>query len=176
MKNKFYLNDLLDGAFFDTAALVDFEEDEKGFYTTDEKHAEWFKRYANGYKIADELGLELEDYEDYAELSDLENRELDETDKIILNMVANFLIDNDIEILDEDFYEYTGEENTEDKDFSISLNKLFVELDYIVFEKILNPYIHKYVGYFYIKDNKLGVAIRLNSEEEFDDYDYISLQ
>ena len=175
MKNKFYLNDLLDGAFFDTAALVDFEKDEKGFYTTDEKQADLFKRYANGYKIADELGIELDDYEDYAELSDLENRELDEADKRILNLIAYFLIDNNIEILDEDFYEYI-EEDVEDKDFSMSLNQLFIELDYIVFEKILNPYIHQYVGYFYIKDNKLGVAIRLHSEEEFNDYDYISLQ
>lgn len=77
MENKFYLNDLLNGAFFDTAALVYFEEDERGFYTTDEKHAEWFKRYANGYKIADELGIEFEDYEDYADLSDLEGHEID---------------------------------------------------------------------------------------------------
>ena len=106
MENKFYLNDLLDGAFFDTAALVYFEEDEKGFYTTDEKHADWFKRYANGYKIADELGLELEDYEDYVRLSDLENRKLDEAEKRILNMIKYFLIDNDIEIFDDEGYEY----------------------------------------------------------------------
>lgn len=83
MENKFYLNDLLDGAYFDTATLVNFEEDEKGFYTADEQDAEWFKRYANGYKIADELGLELEDYEDYVRLSDLENRKLDEEEKRI---------------------------------------------------------------------------------------------
>lgn len=176
MKNKFYLNDLLNGAYFDTAALVDFEEDEKGFYTTDEKHAKWFKRYANGYKIADELGIELEDYEDYVELSDLENRELDEADKRILSLVAYFLIDNDIETLEEDWYEYLEAAAIERNNFDIRMNQIYVELDYIVFEKVLNPYIHKYVGYFYIKDNKLGVAIRLKSEEEFDDYDYISLQ
>lgn len=174
MKNKFYLNDLLNGAFFDTAALVDFEKDEKGFYTTDEKHADWFKRYANGYKIADELGLELDDYEEYVRLSDIESHELDETDKIIINLIKHLLIDNDIEILNDYGYEYFESVNIEEKDFSIRLNQLYVELEYIVDEKVFNPYIHQYIDYFYVKDNKLGVAIRLQSEEEFNDY--ISLQ
>lgn len=176
MKNKFYLNDLLNGAFFDTAALVDFEEDEKGFYTTDEKHADWFKRYANGYKIADELGLGLEDYKDYVRLSDLESRELDEADKRILSLVAYFLIDNDIEILDDYGYEYLEAAAIERTGFDMRLHQLYVELESIVYKKIFNPYIHQYIGYFYIKDNKLNVAIRLKSEEEFDDYDYINLQ
>ena len=175
MENKFYLNDLLDGAFFDTAALVDFEKDEKGFYTTDEKHAEWFKRYANGYKIADELGMELEDYEDYAELSDTENRdELDETDKRILSLVSYFLIDNDIEILDDEGYEYIEAAAIERNNSDIRLHELYIELENIVNEKIFNPYIHEYIDYFYVKDNKLCVAIRLHSEEKFNDH--ISLQ
>lgn len=174
MKNKFYLNDLLDGAFFDTAELVGVNEDEKGFYTTDEKHADWFKRYANGYKIADELGLELDDYEEYVRLSDLENRELDETEKRILNMIKYLLIDNDIEIFDNEGYEYFESVDIEEKDFSMKLHQLFIELEYIVDKKVFNPYIHQYIDYFYVKDNKLGVAIRLQSEEEFNDY--ISLQ
>lgn len=175
MENKFYLNDLLDGAFFDTAALVDFEEDEKGFYTTDEKHAEWFKRYANGYKIADELGIELEDYEDYAELSDIENREeLDETDKRILSLVAYFMIDNDIEILDDYGYEYFAAAAIERNNFDIRLHQLYVELESIVNEKIFNPYIHEYISLFYIEDNKLKVAMKLKGGKEFSQY--ISLQ
>ena len=176
MKTKFYLNDLLDGAFFDIVDLVGVNEDEKGFYTTDEKDAEWFKRYANGYKIADELGVDLEDYEDYVRLSDLENRELDETDKRILSLVAYFLIDNDIEILDDEGYEYLEAAAIERTGLDMRLNQLYVELESIVDEKVFNPYIHQYIDYFYVKDNKLGVAIRLSSEEEFDDYDYISLQ
>lgn len=174
METKFYLNDLLNGAFFDTAVLVDFEKDEKGFYTTDEKHAEWFKRYANGYKIADELGIELEYYKDYVRLSDLESRELDEADKRILSLVAYFLISNDIEILDDDGYEYLEEAAIERNNSDIRLHQLYVELDDIVYKKILNPYIHQHIDYFYIKDNKLNVAIRLHSEEKFNDH--ISLQ
>lgn len=174
MKNKFYLNDLLDGAFFDTAELVDFEKDEKGFYTTDEKHAEWFKRYANGCKIADELGLELDEYENYVRLSDIESHELDEADKRILKLVAYFLIDNDIEILDDDGYEYLEAAAIERNNFDVRLNELYIELENIVNEKIFNPYIHEYIDYFYVKDNKLCVAIRLHSEEEFNDH--ISLQ
>lgn len=174
MKTKFYLNELLNGTYFDTTELVDFEEDEKGFYTTDEKHADWFKRYANGYKIADELGLELDDYEEYVRLSDIESHELDEADKRILSLVAYFLIDNDIEILDDYGYEYLEEAAIERNNFDIRLNQLYVELEYIVDEKVFNPYIHQYIDYFYVKDNKLGVAIRLQSEEEFNDY--ISLQ
>lgn len=174
MKNKFYLNDLLNGAFFDTAALVDFEEDEKGFYTTDEKHANWFKRYANGYKIADELGLELDDYEEYVRLSDLENRELDETDKRILSLVAYFLIDNDIEFLDDEGYEYLVAAAIERTGFDMRLHELYLELEDIVNKKVFNPYIHEYIDFFYIEDNKLNVAISLQSEEEFNDY--ISLQ
>ena len=175
MKNKFYLNELLNGAYFDTGALVDFEEDEKGFYTTDEKHAEWFKRYANGYKIADELGIELEDYEDYTELSDTENREeLDETDKRILKLVANFLIDNDIEILDDEGYEYLEAAAIERTGLDMRLHELYLELENIVNEKIFNPYIHEYISLFYIEDNKLKVAISLKGEEEFSQH--ISLQ
>ena len=175
MKTKFYLNELLNGTYFDTTELVGLKEDEKGFYTTDEKQADLFKRYANGYKIADELGLELDDYEEYVRLSDLENRELDETEKRILSLVAYFLIDNDIEILDDEGYEYLEAAAIERIGFDMRLNQLYVELESIVNEKIFNPYIHQYIGYFYIKDNKLNVAIRLSSEENFD-YDYISLQ
>lgn len=174
MKNKFYLNDLLDGAFFDTNELVGFEEDEKGFYTTGEEHAEWFKRYANGYKIADELGLELDDYEEYVRLSDIESHELDETDKRILKLVANFLIDNDIEILDDEGYEYLEAAAIERNNSDIRLHELYIELENIVNEKIFNPYIHEYIDYFYVKDNKLCVAINFHSEEEFNDH--ISLQ
>ena len=170
MKTKFYLNELLNGTYFDTTELVELKEDEKGFYTTDEKHAEWFKRYANGYKIADELGLELEDYEDYVRLSDLESRELDETDKRILSLVAYFLIDNDIEILDDYGYEYLEAAAIERTGFDMRLHQLYVELESIVDKKVFNPYIHQYIDYFYVKDNKLGVAIRLQDEERFNDY------
>lgn len=174
MKNKFYLNDLLNGAYFDTAELVDFEKDEKGFYTTSEWTSDWFKRYANGYKIADELGLELDDYEEYVRLSDIESHELDEADKRILKLVANFLIDNDIEILDDEGYEYLEAAAIERNNFDIRLDELYLELENIVNGKIFNPYIHEYIDYFYVKDNKLCVAIRLQSEEEFNDH--ISLQ
>lgn len=170
MKNKFYLDDLLNGAYFDTAELVEFKEDEKGLYTTDEKHADWFKRYANGYKIADELGLELDDYEEYVRLSDIESHELDETDKRILSLVAYFMIDNDIKFLDDGGYEYMEAGAIERTGFDMQLRQLYVELEDIVNKKVFNPYIHEYIDFFYIEDNKLNVAINLQSEEEFNDY------
>lgn len=170
MKTKFYLNELLNGAYFDTSALVDFEEDEKGFYTTDEEHAEWFKRYANGYKIADELGLELDDYEEYVRLSDIESHGLDETEKRILSLIKYFMIDNDIKFLDDEGCEYMEAGAIERTGFDMQLHQLYVELEDIVNKKVFNPYIHEYIDFFYIEDNKLNVAINLQSEEEFNDY------